>query len=387
MKITGVRTQIYEFDLKRWLGDANNPGGWLRNIGLAVFIDTDEGVGGHALASVGTRSHIHGLVDDLLMGEDPRGVRGHWQKMNDHVFKAGNRGVVGDAVSAVDVALWDLKARLNGEPLWRTLGASEPRVKAYASGLDMPLSDDDLRAFYEEMAAMGIHQGKLKVGLNREDDLRRIGIMQDALLKSGKQPDLIIDSNEYWSPKQAIGHIRYFEQHFDLLWAEEPARRWDYHGLRKVSDNITAAVSTGENLDELHEYRLLIANQATDIIQVGSGAGGITGALRVAELAYAFEMPVSLMNCAGNWMAHVAAALPNHMTMEVLNAGRDRVLNINNPVRDGWIVLDDAPGCITFDMEKLAAYTVETPSPAVRSGRRQGAALYQIPADPAELAH
>ncbi len=385
MKITGVRTQNYEFDLKRRLGDANNPRGWLRNIGLAVFIDTDEGVTGCALSGPGARAYIHGLVGDLLIGEDPRGVRGLWQKMNDHVFKAGNRGVVGDAVSAIDAALWDLKAKINNEPLWRTLGGSAPRVRAYASGLDMPLNDEDLRAFYEDMAAKGISQGKLKVGLNREDDLRRIGIMHDALEKSGKKPELIIDSNEYWSAKQAIGHIRYFEQHYELLWAEEPARRWDYQGLRRVSESITAAVSTGENLDELHEYRLLIANQATDIIQVGSGAGGITGALMVAELAFAFEMPVSLMNCAGNWMAHVAAAVPNHITMEVLNAGRDAVLKINNPIVDGWILLDDAPGCVTFDADKLAAYRVEEASPAPRSGRRVGAALYQTPADAAEM--
>ncbi len=387
MKITDVRTQIYEFDLKRWLGDANNPGGWLKNIGLAVFVDTDAGISGMSMGSVAARSSIHGIVQDLLIGEDPRGVRGLWQKMNDHVFKAGNRGIAGDAVSAIDVALWDLKARINDEPLWKTLGGSDPRVKAYASGLDMPLSDADLKTFYEEMAAMGIEQGKLKVGLSREDDLRRIGIMHDALAKSGKKPQLMVDSNEYWSPKQAISHIRYFEQHYELLWAEEPARRWDYAGLRKVSDNIAASVSTGENLDELHEYRLLIEHHATDVIQVGSGAGGITGALMVGELAYAFEMPVSLMNCAGNWMAHVATAMPNHITMETLNAGRDAVLKQVNPVEDGWIMLSDAPGCITFDEAKLSEYAVESPSPAARSGRRVGAGLYQLGAMPSELQH
>lgn len=387
MKITGVRTQIYEFDLQRWLGDANNPGGWLKNIGLAVFIDTDAGISGMSMSSPATQSLIHGIVQDLLVGQDPRGVRGLWQKMNDHVFKAGNRGIAGDAVSAIDVALWDLKARIHDEPLWKTLGGSEPRVKAYASGLDMPLNDADLQTFYETMAAKGIEQGKLKVGLNREDDLRRIGIMHDALAKSGKKPQLMIDSNEYWSPKQAIAHIRYFEQHYELLWAEEPARRWDYAGLLKVSDNITASVSTGENLDELHEYRLLIEHHATDVIQVGSGAGGITGALMVGELAYAYEMPVSLMNCAGNWMAHVATVLPNHITMEVLGAGRDAVLAVVNPVEDGWIMLGDAPGCITYDLAKLAEYRVETPSPAPRSGRRVGAGLYQFGALPSEMAH
>ncbi|MBZ0299934.1 MAG: mandelate racemase/muconate lactonizing enzyme family protein, partial [Anaerolineae bacterium] len=287
MKITGIRTRIYEAEMQRWLGDVNNPGGWKKMIAAILSIDTDEGLSGISLGSVGAIGTIHGLVNGLLVGQDLRGVRGLWQKMNDAVFKGGNRGMVANAIASIDVALWDLKAKANGEPLWKTLGASEPRVRAYASGLDMPLSDDDLRQFYERKAAQGIFAGKLKVGLNRDDDLRRLQIMHDALATSGKTPQLMIDSNEYWSPKQAIAHIQYFERHFELLWAEEPARRWDHHGLRKVSQSVTAMVASGENLDELHEFTHLVANEAVDVINLGVGAWGITGMLQVADLAYA----------------------------------------------------------------------------------------------------
>ncbi len=388
MKITGVRTRIYEAEMQRWLGDANNPGGWHTMTAVIVNIDTDEGISGISLGGVGSISTINGLVNGLLVGQDPRGVRGLWQKMNDEVFKSGNRGVAGDAVASVDVALWDLKAKINNEPLWKTLGASEPRVKAYASGLDMPLSDDDLRRFYEGKAAQGICGGKLKVGLNREDDLRRLGIMHDALAKSGKKPELMIDSNEYWSPKQAIAHIRFLEQHFELLWAEEPARRWDYRGLRRVSQGVTTAVATGENLDELQEFTDLISNEAADIINLGVGAGGITGMLQVADLAYAFDIPVTQMNCPGNHLAHVAACLPNHIHMEYLDAGRSAAMKSDHRIEDGWIILSDAPGLgIEFDEEALAPLLTDTPSPAPRSGRRVGAALYQVPADPSELEH
>jgi L-alanine-DL-glutamate epimerase-like enolase superfamily enzyme len=96
--------------------------------------------------------------------------------------------------------------------------------------------------------AQGIQAGKLKVGLDRETDLRRLGIMRDALATSGKTPILTIDSNEYWSPKQAIRNIRIIEQHYELMWVEEPARRWDARGLRQVSQAVSAAVATGENL-------------------------------------------------------------------------------------------------------------------------------------------
>jgi L-alanine-DL-glutamate epimerase-like enolase superfamily enzyme len=382
MKITGVRTQLYRYNLTRPIGDANSPKGWATGSHLAVFIDTDADVTGVTLGGGSARRHIHSLAEELLVGKDPRGVRGLWQRMIDRAFKGNNRGVVNEAISTLDVCLWDLKARLNDEPLWKTLGASSRRVRAYASGLDIPLSDDELREFYTRMAGKGIHAGKLKVGLNMADDLRRIGIMRDALATSGKQPELMVDSNEYWSPKQAIRHIRQFEEQFDIFWAEEPARRWDYRGLRQVSEGIRAAVATGENLDHISEFMALVDNRAVDVIEIGRGAGGITGGLQIADLAYAFEIPVSVMNCPGNFAAHFAAALPNHIWMEVLDAGRVAGFTIDTRIEDGWIVLGDSPGSgIVFDEAFMQANAVADPSTAdtgLAGGRRQGAALYPV---------
>lgn len=390
MKITGVRTLLYQFETKRPLGDANNPQGGKKSSHLAVWIDTDEGISGVTISSGSARRQIHTFVEGLLVGADPRGVKGLWQRLVDRVFKGNNRGTVNDAISAIDVALWDLKAKINNEPLWKTLGASNRRVRAYASGLDMPLSDDELRGFYEEMAGMGINAGKLKVGLDPDADLRRIGIMHDALATSGKKPALMVDANEYWSPKQAIRHLKRFEQHYDLFWAEEPARRWDYRGLRKVSQSINAAVATGENLDHVSEFTPLVANEAVDVIQIGRGASGITGGLQVADLAYAFEIPVSVMNCPGSFMAHFAAALPNHIWMEVFNAGRTVGMKVDTHIEDGWIVLGDSPGLgITFDETLIQQLAVADPTAhdtSLPAGRRRGAALYEVgPDEPARL--
>lgn len=383
MKITDVRTTLFEIELTRPLGDANNPRGRQSSASLAVFVDTDEGLTGMSLAAPSARDHIHRLAAQVLLGEDPRGVRGLWAKMMDYVFKEGARGTVNDAISALDIALWDLKAKANDEPLWRTLGASSPRVKAYASGIDLPLSDEQIWSFYARMAEQGIDMGKLKVGLDREADLRRIGIMRDALATSGKPPALAIDSNEYWSPKQAIRAIQYFEEHYDLVWVEEPARRWDYRGLRRVSQSVRAAVATGENLDEISEFTPLISNEAVDVVQVGSGTSGITGAMAVAHLAHAFDLPVAVMNCPANYMAHLAAALPNHMAMEVVDAGRDVLIRTDTAIEDGWIVLGETPGLgIAFVEEKLAAATVAEPSPGAGPspwGRGPGAGLYPEP--------
>jgi len=368
--------------MKRSLGDANSPRGRTRASSLAVFVDSDQGVTGIAYGSPAARAHIHSLVEQLLVGRDPRGVRGLWQKLDNVVFKGNNRGIVNDAIGAIDMALWDLKAKLNGEPLWKTLGASTRRVRAYASGIDLSLTDAEIGEFYRGMAAQGIHAGKLKVGLDREMDLRRLGIMRDALATSGKTPLLMIDSNEYWSPKQAIRHITELEKTYDLFWVEEPARRWDYRRLRKVSESVRAAVATGENLNDISEFMALVANEAADVIQVGVGTSGITGAMMVAEMAYGFEIPVSLMNCPANYMAHLAAVLPNHNMMEVLDAGGDQGMIHRHTVQDGYVVLSDDPGLgITFDEAKLNEWAIDKPSARVTMpfARRRGAGLFQVP--------
>ena len=152
--------------------------------------------------------------------------------------------------------------------------------------------------------------------------------------------------------------------------------------MRKVSQAVNAAVATGENLDDAADFRALIEHQAADVLQIGVGTGGITGAMRVAQMADGFDLPVSVMNCPGNYMAHFAAVLPNHIWMEVVDAGRDVVFDHDSKVEDGWIVLGDRPGNgIEFNEAKLEQYRVTersmsaAPSPW---GRRRGAGLYPV---------
>jgi L-alanine-DL-glutamate epimerase-like enolase superfamily enzyme len=166
--------------------------------------------------------------------------------MNDFLHKGRNRAPPAQPWRARRCAVGSTK--LAEEPLWRTLGARDRRVKAYASGLDYCLSDEELFKFYRRMAERGIDSGKLKVGLDLAADLRRLAIVRDALSVATPRPGLMIDANEYWSPKQAVRYVRQLERHFDLVWVEEPARRWDYDGLRLVSQQISAAVASGENL-------------------------------------------------------------------------------------------------------------------------------------------
>ena len=384
MKITGIRSQLFEIELSRPLGDANSPQGRTRAAALAVFVDSDRDLTGLCFAGPAAAAAIEGCRP-LLMGEDPRRVRGLWQRMVDRAFKGGVTGSVAEAIGCLDVALWDLKARAAGEPLWRVLGAASGRVPVYASGIEMPLDDAQVREFYQGMAARGVWAGKLKVGLEPAADLRRLRIMHDALATSGKTPLLAVDANEYWSPKQAIRRVGALEQHFDLAWCEEPARRWDYRGLRRVSRGVKAAVATGENLTSIGEFMPLVANEAVDIVQVGVRACGITGAMQIAHLAHGFELPVAMMNCPGDFMAHLAAALPNHLMMEVVDAGWEQVIRTGAVLQQGCLVLDESPGLgLDVDEHALARCAVEKPSadagPSPR-GRRRGAGLYEVGPD------
>jgi L-alanine-DL-glutamate epimerase-like enolase superfamily enzyme len=380
MKITAIRQQSYHFTMDRRIGDANGPVGSDRGSGSFLYIDTDQGVTGIGFGGgAAVRRFEH-----LLIGQDPRGVVGLWKTMCDAAFKGGVEGEAKAAIGALDIALWDLKARLNNEPLWKTLGASNPRVKAYASGIDLCLSDEEITQFYGRMAAVGVDAGKLKVGLDMESDLRRLELMRKALSRASARPSLMIDSNEYWSPKQAVRFISEIEKHFDLTWVEEPARRWDYRGLRLVREQVKAAVATGENLNGPQDFYALLLNEAVDVVEVGSGATGITGAMQIAHAAGVLEIPVALMNCPANFMAHLAAALPNHMMMEVVDPGREPCFSFDNHIEDGFIVLGEKPGLgIEIDEEKLASLSQPIPPRAWQDPqpfpRREGAGLWVKP--------
>ena len=184
MKITGYHVEHYLMKMDRLVGDANLPSGVEMLPGSILYLETDENVTGISLGYGGGIEGLFGAIE----GADPRETVALWIRMNDWLHKAGNEGAASASLSAIDVALWDIKAKLADEPLWRTLGAREGRVRAYASGLDYCLSDEELFAFYRRMAEQGIDTGKLKVGLDLKADLRRLGIMREALGIASPRP-------------------------------------------------------------------------------------------------------------------------------------------------------------------------------------------------------
>lgn len=384
MKITGIETQLFEYPTSRRRGDAHAPSGRTRQNGILVEILTDSELSGVGMGMPHTEDAIRRL-GSTLFGKDPRSAGGLWKTLADRAFKGGVVGLTNKAISALDVALWDLKAKCYDEPLWRLLGATTPRVRAYASGGDMPLSDSQLSDFYGHMAGLGFRAGKLKIGLDIDDDLRRIGIMKEALGGAAARPALMVDASEYWSAKQAVRRITELERHFDLTWVEEPVARADYVGLRTVTEHVRSPIAAGENLDNVHQFLPYVDQRAVDVIQCSWWHSGITGALQVAYLAHGHALPVTVGYSPGKLMAHVAASLPNHMILEIHDSGMEEPVWVSDHViDDGHIVLSEKPGLgLEVDRAALDAHAVETLQPGSGPnpfGRRAGAGLMEVPA-------
>jgi L-alanine-DL-glutamate epimerase-like enolase superfamily enzyme len=356
MRITGYRTLMTVHRWGRPIGDIN---GYVASGVTAVpvvLVETDAGLTGVGL---GSREGFDAVFPALL-GEDPRAVTGLYDRMLAAVFKAGHAGAVFGAIGALDMALWDLKAKAADQPLWRMLGARDRVVAGYASGLDAPLEDDELLRLHTAFADRGFRAAKLKGGLNLAGDVRRLRLVHDVYAAAGSQPKLMLDANEAWSRKEAIAYLQRLEEQVDLAWIEEPVRRWDADGHALITRAVRAAVATGENLTGLEQFRPLLQAGGVDVVQAGS-MWGITHFLRVSALAHAFDLLVSPVAYNGNPLAHAAAAVPNHVATEVQDLAAPVGITVDQEFVDGAIVLGDQPG-LGLTVDEIAIAGVAEPA-------------------------
>ncbi|WP_432936897.1 mandelate racemase/muconate lactonizing enzyme family protein [Kribbella sp. CA-253562] len=350
MKITGYRSLSTVHDWGRVTGDVNGVQSGNTTPVPVLLIETDAGIDGIGLGAHGDVARVFPAVE----GEDPRSVVALYDRMLDWVFKAGHGGPVFGTIGAIDMALWDIKAKLAGEPLWRLLGGRERFVPGYASGLEYGLADDELAELYGRFADRGFKAGKLKGGRDLDRDLPRLEIMRDVLSRNSRRPALMFDANESWNQAQAARYVAAIEQQFDLTWVEEPLRRWDAAGLAALRGKIRAAIASGENLTGLEQYRPLLDAKALDVVQVGN-VWGITHFLRVATLAHGHDLPVSPVAYNANPIAHAAAAVPNLLTYEVQDLHFPVGLDVDQEFDEGGIILGDRPGIgIIVDESQLS---------------------------------
>ncbi|HEY8075654.1 MAG TPA: enolase C-terminal domain-like protein [Labilithrix sp.] len=258
-------------------------------------------------------TYAHRSAAELATGPLARAIRGldafatsaAWSRMNHAVRNIGRPGLGWEAISAVDVALWDCKARALGQPLWRLLGPARDHVRLYGSGGFTSYDDETLAKQLGNWADEGFRAVKMKVGRDARADAHRIRIAREAV---GREVELFVDANGAWSRKQALAEAEMMSR-VGVTWLEEPVSSEDVEGLRLVRDRVPMDVTAGEYGYVLDDFRRLLAADCLDVVQADvTRCGGITGLLAVSALCEAFHLPLST-HCAPHIHAHAGCAL------------------------------------------------------------------------------
>ncbi|HKD77100.1 MAG TPA: enolase C-terminal domain-like protein, partial [Ktedonobacterales bacterium] len=219
----------------------------------------------------------------------------------------GRDGIAATALSAIDIALWDLKAKLLGQPLCAVLGQMRDGAPVYGSGGFTTYSDEQLRKQLGGWVSEGIPRVKIKIGTHPEDDLRRVAAARDAI---GDEAELFVDANGAYSRKQALWFADRFAADYKVTWFEEPVSSDDLAGLRLLRDRAPAAmdIAAGEYGWTAMYLRNMIDVEAVDVIQAdATRCGGVTGFMDAAAIADAHPLPLSA-HCGPSVHLHLACA-------------------------------------------------------------------------------
>jgi len=241
---------------------------------------------------------------------------------------------------AVQVALWDLAAKQAKLPLYKLLGGQRNRVRAYASGLDFHLDDNQFVELFGHADSLGYRAFKIKVGHpDFAVDLHRLALVAKTV-RAGAQ--FMVDANEAWGSKEAVVKLDAIRRAgFDLLWVEDPILRMDFEGLRLLRESTPwTLINSGEYLDVAGKRALMLAG-GTDILNVH---GQVTDVMRIGWLAAELGIPVSLGNTFLEVGVHMACALPEVEWLEYSFQNFDHLVEQAVEIRDGWIYAPDRPG-------------------------------------------
>jgi L-alanine-DL-glutamate epimerase-like enolase superfamily enzyme len=292
----------------------------------------------------------------LATGQDADLIEALWHRLWWALHYGGRGGPTVLALSAFDIALWDLKAKRAGLPLYKLLGGFDPLVPCYAGGIDLDLPLDGLLRQTDDNLGKGFRAIKMKVGRARlREDVERLGAMRNHL---GDGFPLMVDANMKWTADIAIRAARAFAPH-DPVWLEEPVPPDDMAAHARIVREGGLPVAAGENLRTLWEFRHLIASGGVTYPEPDvTNCGGVTAFLKVAHLAEAFGLPVT-SHGAHDLTVHLLAAVPNPSYLEVHGFGLERYIADPLRIADGKAIAPDRPGHgIAFDwtaLERLRA--------------------------------
>ena len=316
---------------------------------------------GYTYADTGTAVLIRDVLAPVVTGEDAMNVGAARRAMLGALRNSGGSGPSAMAIAAVDVALWDLKARLLDVPLVTLLGAVRDRVPVYGSGGFTSYRVDELQAQLGGWAEEGIRSVKMKVGRDPESDVPRVAAAREAV---GPRTELMVDANAAYDRKQALAMAHRFHE-YGVTWFEEPVSARDRPGLRLLRDRAPGGleITAGEYGYEAAHFRGLLEAGAVDVLQAdATRCAGISGFLIAATLCEAHELPFSA-HCAPSLHLQpgLAAGTLRHLEYFFDHVRIERMLFDGAPVpADGEVAPDRSrPGLgLAFKRADAAPFAV-----------------------------
>jgi L-alanine-DL-glutamate epimerase-like enolase superfamily enzyme len=363
MKISSIRSQIVALPADEPLaGAAENPSGTRPIVTLAV--ETDGGIIGIGVTYFGggLTGTLRSAVDELgaqLVGEDPLRVEAAAETLRAAAGSAGPGGIFHLALSAIDMALWDIRGKALNLPLWKLLGGARERVPTYASGALMRgLSLDRVVSAAATLKEKGFREMKTQLALPGETtpakEVERMHRVREAI---GPDIKLMCDINQRWRVEQAIDIGRRLEDAgVGLFWLEDVTTADDYPGLARVTAALSTPVTGGEYLWGIVPFRHMVEARSVDIVMIDLvRVGGITQWMKVAGMAEAFNLPV-VSHLIPEVHVHLIGAIPNGLTVEYMPWLRHLFDEVPQPV-NGELAMPTAPGLgLKFDRSAIDRY-------------------------------
>jgi L-alanine-DL-glutamate epimerase-like enolase superfamily enzyme len=262
---------------------------------------------GYTYADSSTALLIRDKLTKVVTGLDAFDINGAWLAMVASIRNLGRPGIASMAISAVDTALWDLKARLLDLPLVKLFGQVRDRVPIYGSGGFTSYTDRQLQEQFSKWQAQSITRFKMKVGRDAVADLHRVRVARECI---GPDAELFVDANGGYSRKQALAQGERFTEQ-NVSWFEEPVSSDDLEGLRFIRDRAPASmeIAAGEYGYDLDYFRRMLDAAAVDVLQAdATRCAGFTGVIQAATLCEAHHLPLSA-HCAPALHVHIGCAL------------------------------------------------------------------------------
>ena len=305
--IEGVRASAYEIPTDSEESDGTLS--WKSTVLVVVEVDGGGKTGiGYTYAHQAAATLVTAKLADIVEGREAMGVRPCWDAMVHEVRNLGATGLTAMAISAVDAALWDLKARLLEQPLVVVLDAMHDSVPVYGSGGFTSYDDEQLSDQLAGWVDEGIPRVKIKVGRDPQRDRHRLAVARKAV---GDDTELFADANGAWSVRQAVERVHIARGEFGVRWMEEPVSSDDLLGLRLVREQAPGGIdiAAGEYLWNPWQAEAMLHAAAVDCLQLDvTRCLGITGFLTAAAIADAHQIDVSA-HCAPQQSAHACAAV------------------------------------------------------------------------------